>query len=256
MALSSEDARSQQSLLVKMNRTYIALIWVLPLILGTTVLGQNPQAQSDLYPFIKNDKLGFIDRRGREVIPAQFSTAADASVFREGIANVGATGGWTYIDGSGKFIVESQFWWADPFSEGYACVLLPGEGAGYGFIDKTGRLLIKGLRAPSAFHDGLAPIPVGSKWGYVGTDMQMAIPAQFDFAASFSEGRGPVQVGEKWGYIDKSGQIAVQPKYDITMLFRNGLGMVKILSERRPLVGEIGMEGQTTEDVYLWGFVD
>ena len=32
--------------------------------------------------------------------------------------------------------------------------------------------------------------------------------------------------------------------------------MVKIFSERRPLVGEIGMEGQTTEDVYLWGFVD
>src|SRR5207247_624591 len=177
-----------------MNRTYIALISVLALILGTTVLGQNPQAQSDLYPFIKNDKLGFIDRSGREVIPAQFSTAADATVFREGIANVGATGGWTYIDGSGKFIVESQFWWAYPFSEGYACVLLPGEGAGYGFIDKTGRLLIKGLRAPSAFHDGLAPISVGSKWGYLGTDMQM--------------------------------------------------------------VGEIGMEGQTTEDVYLWGFVD
>src|SRR5207244_3197898 len=164
---------------------------------------------------------------GREVIPAQFSTAADATVFREGIANVGATGGWTYIDGSGKFIVESQFWWAYPFSEGYACVLLPGEGAGYGFIDKTGRLLIKGLRAPSPFHDGLAPISVGSKWGYLGTDMQMAIPAQFDFAASFSEGMGPVQVGGKWGYIDKSGKIAVQPKYDITMLFRNGLGMVK-----------------------------
>src|SRR5205823_1673500 len=82
----------QQSLLIEMNRTYIALISVLALILGTTVLGQNPQAQSDLYPFIKNDKLGFIDRSGREVIPAQFSTAADATVFREGIANVGATG--------------------------------------------------------------------------------------------------------------------------------------------------------------------
>src|SRR2546429_3604712 len=52
----------------------ISLISVLALILGTTVLGQNPQAQSDLYPFIKNDKLGFIDRNGREVIPAQFST--------------------------------------------------------------------------------------------------------------------------------------------------------------------------------------
>jgi WG containing repeat len=147
-----------------MNRTCIALTLVLALVWGTTVLDQNPQ--SDLYPMVKNDKLGFIDRSGREVIPAQFSTAADATVFREGIANVGATAGWTYIDGSGKFIIS-----------------------------------------------------VGSKWGYLGTDMQMAIPAQFDFAASFSEGMGPVQVGEKWGYIDKSGQIAVRPKYDIAMRF-------------------------------------
>src|SRR5437870_11671719 len=106
-----------------MNRTYIALISVLALILGTTVLGQNPQAQSDLYLFIKNDTLGFIDRSGREVIPAQFSTAAVATVFREGIANVGATGGWTYIDGSGNFIGDSQFWGASRFSVGYACAL-------------------------------------------------------------------------------------------------------------------------------------
>lgn len=248
--------KESKDVCTEMSRARIASIWVAALLFVSVALAQTPQTDSDLYPFIKNDRLGFLNWEGREVIPAQFSTAADATVFREGIANVGATGGWTYIDGSGKFIVGSQFWWAYPFSEGYACVLLPGEGAGYGFIDKTGRLLIKGLRAPSAFHDGLAPILVGSKWGYLGTDMQMTIPAQFDFATSFSEGMAPVQVGEKWGYIDKSGQLAVQPKYDITMHFTNGLGMVKIFSERRPLVGEIGMEGQTTEDVYLWGFVD
>ena len=239
-----------------MNRTYIALIWVLALVWGPTVLGQNPQAQTDLYPFIENDKLGFIDRSGHEVIPAQFGDAGGAAAFREGIANVGGAGGWGYIDGSGKFIIEPQFWWAYPFSEGFACVLLPGEGAGYGFIDKMGRLVIKGLRAPSAFHDGLAPISLGSKWGYLGTDMRMSIPAQFDFAHPFSQGMASVEVGQKWGYIDKSGRTVVQPKYDITMPFKDGLGRVKIFFERRPLVAEIGMEGQTTEDVYLWGFVD
>jgi hypothetical protein len=239
-----------------MSRARNARLGVLIVLLAPVALEQTPRTESELYPFIKNDRLGFIDGSGREVIPAQFGNAGDATRFREGIANVSGTGGWGYIDGSGKFVVAPQFWWADPFSEGLACVLLPGEGAGYGFIDKTGQLLIKGLKTNTEFHEGLAPIAVGGKWGYLGTDMKMAIPAQFDFAHPFSKGMAQVEVGQKWGYIDKAGRTVVQPKYDITMPFRNGLGRVKIFFERRPLVGVIGMEGQTTEDIYLWGFVD
>lgn len=232
------------------------------LVLAPVALAQTPQAESDLYPIVRNDKLGFIDRSGREVIPTQFGTAADSARFQDGMANVGGRpdwgggGSWGYIDLSGRFAVEPKFWWAFPFSEGFACVLLPAEGAGYGFIDRTGSLLIKGLKATSSFHDGLAPIEVGDKWGYLGTDMKMAIPAQFDFAHPFSEGMAEVEIGGKWGYIDKAGRIVVQPKYDIVMPFRDGLGRVKVFLERRPLVGVVGMEGQTTHDVYFWGFVE
>lgn len=239
-----------------MSRARIASIWVAALLVESVALAQTPQTDSDLYPFIKNDRLGFIDRQGREVIPPQFGTAADATRFREGAANVGAAGGWGYIDASGKFIVEPKFWWTYPFSEGFACVLLPGEGAGYGFIDRTGSLLIKGLKIPSSFHDGLAPVAVGGKWGYLGTVMKMAIPAQFDFAHPFSEGMAQVEIGGKWGYIDKAGRMVVQPKYNIVMPFTDGLGRVKIFYERRPLQDAIGVEGQTTYDVYVWGFVD
>jgi hypothetical protein len=133
---------------------------------------------------------------------------------------------------------------------------LPGEGAGYGFIDKAGRLLVKGLKTGSTFHDGLAPILVDGNWGYLGTDMKIAIPPQFDFARPFSEGMAEIEVAKKWGYIDKVGRIVIHPKYDIAMPFKDGLGRVKIFLEHRPLVGSVGMEGQTTYDVYLWGFID
>lgn len=261
---SSQTSCRQQSLdvITDMSRKPIPSIWVVGILLSPFVLGQIPQTAPDLYPFVKNDRLGFIDSKGREVISPQFGTAADSARFREGLANVG--GGrdwgdgrnWGYIDASGKFVVEPKFWWAFPFSEGLACVLLPEEGAGYGFIDRTGSLLIKGLKVPSSFHDGLAPVAVGGKWGYLGTDMKIAIPAQFDLADPFSEGMAQVKIGGKWGYIDKAGRILVQPKYDIVMPFSDGLGRVKIFYERRPLEGVIGMEGQTTYDVYVWGFVD
>jgi hypothetical protein len=154
-------------------------------------------------------------------------------------------------------VIEPKFWWAYPFSEGFACVELPGKGAGYGFIDKTGRLLIQGLKADSVFHDGLAAIPVDGKWGYLGTDVKLRIPAQFQFAAAFSEGLGGIELARKWGYIDKTGTVVVHPKYDITMPFHNGLGRVKVFVGRKAMPsGIIGMEGQTTENVYLWGFVD
>jgi WG containing repeat len=231
----------------------IACIWALLLVFGSALLAQTA---SDRYPFIKNDKLGFIDGDGREVIPPQFGNAGDAARFRDGIANVGGAGGWGYIDESGKFIVEPKFWWAYPFSDGFACVLLPGEGAGYGFIDKTGRLLIKGLRMDSMFHEGLAPVSLGGKWGYLGTDMKLAITPQFDFADPFYEGMAQVEVANKWGYIDKEGRMVIPPRYDITMPFHDGLGRIKTFFQRRPLIGIIGEEGQTAYNVYLWGFVD
>ena len=153
---------------------------------------------TDRFPIVKSDKLGFIDGSGREVIAPQFSNAGDAAHFREGLANVGAAGGWGYVDGSGSLVIEAKFWWAYPFFEGFACVELPGEGAGYGFIDKTGRLLIQGLKADSVFHDGLAPVPIDGKWGYLGTDMKLRIPAQFQFAALFSEGFAGIELDHNW----------------------------------------------------------
>src|SRR6266404_5823502 len=58
-----------------MNRRRIACIWVLLLMFESAILAQT---ESDRYPFIKNDKLGFIDGRGHEVISAQFGNAGDA----------------------------------------------------------------------------------------------------------------------------------------------------------------------------------
>jgi hypothetical protein len=215
------------------------------------------QTKSNRFPFIKNGMLGFIDGGGREVIPAQFGDAADAASFQDGIANVGGAGGWGYIDESGKFIVEPKFWWADPFSEGFACVLLPGEGAGYGFIDETGRLLIQGLKVDSKFHDGLAPVLLAGKYGYLGTDMKIAVPPEFDIAFPFSEGMAQVEVAKKWGYIDKTGKIVIAPHYDAAMPFSDGMARVDSFFEHQPYPdGEVGMEGQTRSDVYIWGFID
>ncbi|MBN2224194.1 MAG: WG repeat-containing protein [Deltaproteobacteria bacterium] len=43
------------------------------------------------------------------------------------------------------------------------------------------------------------------------TDLEMAIPVQFDKAGNFSEGLAVVVIGDKYGYIDKMGDMPSTP---------------------------------------------
>ncbi|MES1971774.1 MAG: WG repeat-containing protein [Pseudomonadota bacterium] len=70
------------------------------------------------------------------------------------------------------------------------------------------------------FSDGLARSRIGGRIGYIGTDLELAIPAQFDGAFPFEHGRAVVCIGcrprrygehhyytgGRWGCIDPSGQ--------------------------------------------------
>ena len=229
----------------------LLLFWLL----ATVVTGQEPRR--DLFPFVADGKVGFIDSSGKEVVPPQFGNAGDASRFREGLANVGMASGWGYVDATGRSVVPGKYWWAHPFSEGLGAVQLPGEGRGWGFIDASGRLLIEGLRSASSFHDGLAAEMAGGKWGYLSRQMKMVIEPKFSHAADFHEGRAAIEDSRKWGYIDTQGKIVIKPQYDLAMPFSNGMGRVKILVRKQALPkGLLGEEGQTQEDVFYWGAVD
>jgi hypothetical protein len=53
------------------------------------------------------------------------------------------------------------------------------------------------------------------------------VPLQVDETGKFSDGLAPVQIGNKWGYIDKAGKIAINPQLDTAGAFSDGLAWVK-----------------------------
>ena len=53
-------------------------------------------------------------------------------------------------------------------------------------------------------------------------DGAVVIPAKYNFADSFIEGLAPVGINGKWGYIDKSGKEVIPLKYDSAYYFSNG----------------------------------
>jgi hypothetical protein len=61
------------------------------------------------------------------------------------------------------------------------------------------------------FSEGLAPVQVGGKFGFIDKTGKMVIPPKYDDAFSFSEGLALVKIGDKFRYIDKTGKFVWEP---------------------------------------------
>ncbi|MEO0110388.1 MAG: WG repeat-containing protein [candidate division WOR-3 bacterium] len=116
---------------------------------------------------------------------------------------------WGYVDKEGKVVINPQFDYAYPFSEGLAGVNIGGRQFGH-----PGGILIKG-RDKLGINLPFFDFPRGiyreggilfGKWGYINKEGKFVINPQFDYAYPFSEGLAVVQDGGLWGHINKEGQ--------------------------------------------------
>jgi hypothetical protein len=138
----------------------------------------------------QNNKIGFIDKAGRQVIPPRYQNAGP---FSEGLAAVRIKGKYGYIDRSGKMVIPPQFEDAGPFSEGLALINSNGNQCGY--IDKSGKLVING--------------------------------EEFVVARGFSEGLAAAMgENDQYGFIDKTGKFVIQPQFYRVGDFSEGLAAV------------------------------
>jgi hypothetical protein len=73
----------------------VAVLFITTSLLASGISAQLTGSQgADRFPIVKNDKVGFIDGNGREVMAPQFGDAGDAARLRERPANVGGADGW------------------------------------------------------------------------------------------------------------------------------------------------------------------
>ena len=62
--------------------------------------------------------------------------------------------------------------------------------------------------------EALICVQQGTKWGYLHSSGEIAIPLQYDWADDFLEGRAVVCVGGQFGLIDKEGREVLPPIYE------------------------------------------
>ena len=175
--------------------------------------------KSRLMPMEKDGLWGYVNESGRFVIEPTYLMAMD---FTEGgIAAVVDKEGWVYINQRGEHLIRPFIYDNGPdyFHEGLARFIRGGKA---GFFDIHGIVVIEAeYDFASPFSEGLAVVCMGcrlreagehfavegGRYGFIDRKGSLVIPIVYDFADIFSDGRARVQLNNKWFYINRSGDV-------------------------------------------------
>lgn len=94
------------------------------------------------------------------------------------------------------------------------------------------------------FMEGLAPVMLGGKWGYIDKEGRCVIPYRFELAGIFSEGLARVSLNGRFGYIDRSGKQIVPYRFADAGDFIDGLAEVATIDKK----GFIDKTGEWFDD--------
>jgi len=224
-----------------------------------TPFEQTWDVYGDRIPFLSKGKMGFMDWEGRIIIEAWFERYAYpwTEIFSEAIAPVELKTGentkkWGFIDKAGRTVLDFQYSWAEPFSEGLAIVA---DNHQSGFVDAKGKIVIPlQFDEVFGFHEGLAAVKLNGLWGFIDKSGNMVIPPQFaprrfGPPVEFHEGLAVIAMntafsGVKEGVIDRTGKIVVAPIFSRIEDFSGGLAEVW-------LGGKKGYVNRQGENVWL-----
>ena len=156
------------------------------------------------------NKWGFMDTRGRVVIPPKYD---QVSAFTEGVAPVNFEGKWGYISSSDSVVIPFTFRSAWQFHNGKARVI-DFSGAPCILFRDGDTLCPPGITELYDYSEGLAVFQRGALHGYLDTMGQVRIEPRFDQARKFENGTARVMLRDKQGLINGNGDFVIRPEYD------------------------------------------
>jgi hypothetical protein len=173
--------------------------------------------------FRKEEKWGFCDFGGKEVVKCRFLFAGD---FCEGLARVSNDARlWGYIRPDGSYAIPPQYQMAWDFQEGWAAVK---DEQTYFFINKKGqRVLETSFEEVRAFSNGVAVGRIGSKWGWIDRNGEWIVKPIYKFAFDAQEGLIAAEVSEHcYGYMTIDGKAHIAPQFWRAEPFEAGIARV------------------------------
>ena len=134
---------------------------------------------------------------------------SDATPFLGKYARVKRDEFYGFIEDSGAFLIFPKYEEAGFFAGDSTAVKDQGE---WMMINELGYKVAVCSQEPeslSYISNGLVPVEVGEKYGYMDTALVIPEKLEYDYASSFSDGLAKVKKDNKYGYIDKSGNTVI-----------------------------------------------
>jgi hypothetical protein len=182
---------------------------------------------------------------------------AAVNIGQRRIPNIGVIsnpGKWGYIDKTGKLAVPLKFAHAEDFSEGLAAVT---DGDRGGFIDHTGKILFEvPLDVTLGFHEGVVGVLLRGTLAYFDRAGKK-IPVSTEYGPksnSFSEGLVPIEIKDKWGFVDRTGKLAIAATFEDAENFSEGLAPVKVKGETAWCPADAS--GNRAGATMMYGYID
>jgi len=194
---------------------------------------------------------------------------------------------WGYANEKGELVIKPQFEKCHKFSAEGLAPIYDTKNKQYYFINVKGEKVnteVKDFKLIDrfgfdleGFNDGLIPVRIGEKWGYLNSEGKLAIPAKYEHITGFSsghaiatlnkkfvvlntngeespvEGSGALDVKEfsenlapfrasdkKFGYIDGSGKVVIKPQFESVGYFVDGLAWAKSSDDKVGFIDKTG----------------
>ena len=157
--------------------------------------------ETTLFPILEKNRWGFIDGSGRVAIAARYRSTVDAESER----GSGPAGG--HRTPADLFMAPA----IRPHGTPVVAVSVDDE---WGFVNRRGELLPLRFEQVGAFTEGLAPVRIGTRWGFADSAGLVAVPLRFDGVGPFLGGVAVVHQASRYGLIDAVGRWVVQPRFE------------------------------------------
>ncbi|HEX4795188.1 MAG TPA: WG repeat-containing protein [Humisphaera sp.] len=143
-----------------------------------------------------------------------------------------------YIDRQGRLVIQRDFSWGKPFSDGRAIVGIEKRVV---IIDRQGREVFGSCWDEiHPYSEGLAAVKKDEKWGFVDLDGRVAIEPKYDSVTAFSEGLAGCELGRselksgtlsralhgRRGFIDRRGNVVIRIEWLDAYSFHDGRALV------------------------------
>ena len=210
--------------------------------LRESYLGESVDFSEGPVAVVKNNKIGFIDKKGVVRIPFQFYYSEfwfnfhkDFGLFSEGLAPMMKPGNkWGYIDTKGNTVIPFVYDYASCFHKGVAIVY--NETGRCGLIDKNNSVVLPFEFETGGFSgtvynpdDTLYIMRQNGKWGVFTPTGTCLTPCQYEQVDFLGGGYATVVKNGKQGLINKQCQLLIPCEYEVCLydVFSGMVGVVK-----------------------------